>query len=214
MRVAVIGANGNLGSRLVTLLLDQGHDVIAYVYKGECLDQRAQVIEKNLFDLTREEIEECDVLLSAFGGGFHVDPVINKNAFLKYKELLHDTNKRLIAIAGAGSLYVDHHHDMFEYQSDKHPEKLKQISLNIRLGVDELKKDLSFDWVVVCPSRKFDLTGPYTGQYIIGQDEEVIYNDDQESYVTYDDLAKAMVDITQTKDYSQKVITVATKTLK
>lgn len=140
MKVIVIGANGNLGSRLVKRLLDKGHDVTAYVYQGECLDQRAKVIEKNLFDLTREEISKCDVFMSAFGGGFHVDPVINKKAFEKYIELLHGSDKRLLTIAGAGSLYIDDSHTKFEYESDKHPDKLKEISKNIRLGVDALQK--------------------------------------------------------------------------
>lgn len=66
--------------------------------------------------------------------------------------------------------------------------------------------------MVVCPSRRFDLNGPFTGKYIISDKEEIIYNDDQESYVTYDDLAKAMVDLAESKEYCHKVITVATKT--
>lgn len=214
MKIAVIGANGNLGSRVTKQALDRGFQVKAFVFHGECLEPRAEVIEKNLFDLKREDLSGIDVLISAFGGGFHADPSINKQAYLKYIELLHDSNIRLISIAGAGSLYTDSTHLLFEYQSPNHPEKLREISKNIRLGVDEIKKDISFDWVVICPSREFDLQGPMTGKYIVGEQEEVIFNDENKSLVTYEDLAKAMVDIAQISKYNHQVITIATKTLK
>ncbi|MFQ6792068.1 MAG: NAD(P)-dependent oxidoreductase [Thomasclavelia sp.] len=214
MKVAVIGGSGNLGKRVVHRLLKENNEVTGYVYRSKYQENGVTVIKKNLFDLTKTEIMNYDVIISAFGGGFNVDPVINKKAFIKYKELLHDSDTNLIAIAGAESLYVDKDHQMFEYQSANHPQKLKEISRNIRLGIEELKQDLSFNWIVVCPSRQFDLNGGYTGQYIIDDNEEIIFNDDQESYVTYDDLAKAMVDLAKEKEYFQKVITVVTKTKK
>ncbi len=211
MKVGVIGANGNLGNRIVKQAIDQGIDVKAFVYMSECLDKRVVSIEKNIFDLTKDDIKDIDVLISAFGGGFKVDPIINKNAFFKYIELLDNTDKKLVAIAGAGSLYTDNTHTIYEYQSDNHPEKLKEISKNIRLGVDELEKTNSFNWTVVCPSRRFDSKGGYTGEYIVGDKCEVIYNKDNQSYVTYDDLAKAMLDIAKNNLYTQQVITIASK---
>lgn len=211
MKIGVIGANGNLGSRIVKQAIERGFEVKAFVYKGQCLEKNVEVIEKNLFDLTVNDLRDIDVLISAFGGGFKADPIINKNAFLKYIELLKGTDKKLITIAGAGSLYTDDTHTLFEYQSDSHPEKLKEISKNIRLGVDELEKNKSFEWIVVCPSRKFDLEGPFTKKYIIGDKCEIIYNEDGFSYVTYNDLAKAMLDLTKNNIYLHSVITIASK---
>lgn len=40
MKVGVIGANGNLGNRIVKQAIDQGIDVKAFVYMSECLDKR------------------------------------------------------------------------------------------------------------------------------------------------------------------------------
>jgi len=211
MKIGVIGANGNLGSRIVKQALDREIDVKAFVYGGVCLKQKVESVEKNLFDLLINDIQDLDVIISAFGGGFKTDPIINKQAFVKYIELLENTEKKLITIAGAGSLYTDGSHILYEYQSDKHPEKLKEISKNIRLGVDEIEKKKNFNWTVVCPSRRFDLEGAYTGEYLVGQNCEIIYNDDGQSYVTYEDLAKAMLDIAEKNLYKHQIVTIASK---
>lgn len=211
MKIAIIGANGNLGSRVTKYALMKGHNVKAIIYNGSTPDERAEVLEKSLFDLTSDDFKDVEVVISTFGGGFNSDPVINKDAFLKYIELLDNTDKKLIAIGGAGSLLTSTEDSLYEYESPSHPQMLKEISKNIKLGIDELEKINSFDWTVVCPSRKFDLEGPYTGEYIVGEDNLIIFNDNNESYVTYEDLASAMVDIAESKKYKQKKITIATK---
>lgn len=213
-KIAVIGANGNLGSRVTKRALDSGYSVKAIIYMGECLDNRAEILEKSLFDLTKEDLKDVDVVISAFGGGFNSDPAINKQAYLQYINLLGNTDIKLVAIAGAGCLYIDSTHSLLECEAPNHPKKLVGISKNILLGVKELEKINTFNWTAVCPSRKFDLEGPYTGDYIVGTDCEIIYNEDGESYLTYEDMAKAMIDISESEEYNQKLITVATKTLK
>lgn len=214
MKIAVIGANGNLGIRVTKYALTRGHNVKAIIYNGNSPDERAEILEKSLFDLTRGDFEDVDVVISAFGGGLKSDPIINKEAFVKYIEILDNTDKKLITIGGAGSLFTDVNHTQYEYESPSHPEKLREISKNIKLGIDEIESVKSFDWTVVCPSRKFDLQGPYTGEYIVGEDDVIIYNNDGESYVTYEDLASAMIDIAESKKYKQQKVTIATNKVK
>lgn len=124
--------------------------------------------------------------------------------------MFKNTHKKLITIAGAGSLYTDCTHTQFEYESKSCPQKLRDVSYFIRQGVEFFKKETSFPWIIICPSRKFDLNGGWTQKYLIETNEEVIENNDHESYVTYDDLAMAMVDCIKTTKYDHQVITVAT----
>ena len=210
MKLVVIGANGNLGSRVVKQALNRGHEVksIGYMCKTQC--EGTEVIDKNLFDLTEEDLGEASVIISAFGGGFKADPVINKDAYYKYIELLNGTDKKIIAIAGAGSLYTDSTHSMREYEVPGYSATLSGISKNIRLGVDKIKERSDLNWTVVCPSRKFDLEGPHTNNYMVGTNEEIIFNEDGESYVTYEDLATAMLDIAEKDLYNNQVVTIAT----
>lgn len=211
MKIGVIGANGNLGKRVIKQALDLKIDIKAFVHNGVYADDRVISVEKNLFHMERKDVEELDVLISTFGGGFNVDPVINRNAFMKYIELLENSSTQLIVVGGAGSLYTDNTHTTYEYETENHPVKLKEISKNIRLGIDDFKKNQTFPWTVVCPSRSFDLNGIYSGNYIVGTDCEIIYNEDHRSYVTYEDLAKAMLDIAENNLYIHKIITIASR---
>lgn len=214
MKIAVIGASGNLGGRVARQALEHGHEVVAIQRSEMKPDERVELLGKSLFDLKKDDVADMDAIISAFGGGFKADPSINKDAFLKYIELAEGTDKHLIAIAGAGSLYTDSSHSMYEYESEGHPEFLREISRNIKLGIDELQKIERMNWTVVCPSRNFDPEGPFTGEYLVGTEGEVIYNEEGNSYVTYDDLAKAMIDIAEQNSYQRMKITVATRRIK
>jgi len=210
MKIAVIGANGNLGSRIVRQALDRGYYVKSVIYKGENVDDRAEMLNKSLFDLSADDINDCDVVISAFGGGFKADPAINKQAFFKYIELMEITKLKFIVIGGAGSLYTDSTCSMYEFEKTGYNPILREMSRNIKLGIDELKATKGLDWTVVCPSRFFDPDGPFTKNYRVGEDEVVIFNDENDSYVTYDDLAYAMLDIAESRKYKEQKITVTT----
>lgn len=210
MKIAIIGANGNLGSRVTKQALDRGFEVTGFIFNGDSPDERATMIYKSLFDITKEELKDFDVMISCYGSGFKADPSLNHQAFLKYIELNENTNRHLIAIGGAGSLFTDETHETYCYQTPEHPEFLRGISENIKLGIDELKKVDTVNWTVVCPSSFFNPDGGHTGKYQIGTEGHLIYNDKGESMVTYDDLAQAMVDIAQDNTYNKMQITVGT----
>lgn len=211
MKIAVIGANGNLGSRVTRQALERGFEVRGFIYNGEIEDERVEVVTKSLFDITEEDIADCDVMISAYGSGFHADPALNFQAFLKYIELNKGKKRHLIAIGGAGSLFTDETHKMYCYEAPDYMEVLRGISKNIKLGIDELKKTTDMNWTVVCPSSFFDPDGPLTGNYEIGTEGHLLFNEAGESRVTYEDLAKAMLDIAEADSYNQKQITVLTK---
>lgn len=211
MKIALIGANGNLGSRVARQALDRGFEVRGFLHGGETPDKRAEIVYKSLFDLTKEDIAGCDILISAYGSGFKADPALNYKAFQKYIMLCKETGCRLIAIGGAGSLFTDETHTVYCYETPGYPDFLRGISTNIKLGIDELKKTEGINWTVVCPSSSFDPEGPFTGNYQVGAEGHLLHNAAGESYVTYDDLAKAMVDIAQDNTYQKMMITVVTK---
>lgn len=211
MKIAVIGANGNLGSRVTKQALERGFEVRGFIYNGAIEDERVEVVMKSLFDITEEDIADCDVMISAYGSGFHADPALNFQAFLKYMELNKGKKRHLIAIGGAGSLFTDETHKMYCYEAPDYMEVLRGISKNIKLGIDELKKTTDMNWTVVCPSSFFDPDGPLTGNYEIGTEGHLLFNEAGESRVTYEDLAKAMLDIAEADSYNQKQITVLTK---
>ena len=172
---------------------------------------RCDVRSMSLFDLKEEDLKGSDLIISAFGSGLNGDPKLNKKAFDAYIRLCTGQEHYLVAIAGAGCLFTDATHTVYEYQTPTHPDKLRPISQNNLEGILEIKKHTDFDWCIVCPSRLFDFDGPDTGAYIIGEEEEIIYNEDGNSYVSYDDLATAMLDIAQKRSHCHQVVTIASK---
>ena len=208
MRIAVIGANGRLGQKIVRECLARNHEVVAVIKDGEFDLPVSRVIPKSLFDLTREDIADCQVLLSAFGSGFKADPKINKEALVKLADLVSDTSKRIICIGGAGLLYEDKSHTQHVYQGKYHPAFLKGISENILLGLEELRKRKDVTYTLVCPSLLFDYEGKKLGHYQVGRDQEVIYSKAGQSRISYADLAAAMVDEAEQGKYKNECITI------
>lgn len=76
MNIAVIGANGNLGKSVVEMAVKQGLNVKAFDYVGG-----DSIIQKSLFDLTKEDLKDVDVVISAYGSGLKSDPTLNRKAF-------------------------------------------------------------------------------------------------------------------------------------
>ena len=66
MKIAVVCANGKAGTRIVNEALQRGLDVTAVV-RGENCSNTKRVIQKDLFDLTANDLKGFDVVIDAFG---------------------------------------------------------------------------------------------------------------------------------------------------
>ena len=66
MKLAVVCANGKAGKLIVKEALNRGLDVTAVV-RGENQTEAAQVIRKDLFQLTADDLKGFDVVIDAFG---------------------------------------------------------------------------------------------------------------------------------------------------
>lgn len=210
MKIAVIGASGNLGGCICRQALQRKYEVKGIVRHGQAPEGVTDVVRKDVFDLEKEDLEDADVILSAFGGGFK-EPEVNKKVFDKYIEIMEITGKPVIAVGGAGSLYTDSDHTKREYEQEGYSEKLRAVSQNIREGIALLEARRELPWTVVCPARMFDLKGAFTGKVTIAAEEEIIYNGNGESYVTYEDAAFVMLDTAESGAYQGQVITVVTE---
>ena len=92
MKILVTGANGYLGSGIVKSILDNGNEVIAVDFKVDHVDDRAEKIECNLFDIDKpyDYFKKPDVLLHlAWRDGFvhysnaHIDDLPKHFNFVK-----------------------------------------------------------------------------------------------------------------------------------
>lgn len=187
MKLAVVAANGKAGQLITKEAYDRGLDVTAIV-RSSNKTVTDQVIQKDLFDLTTADIAEFDVLIDAFGQSDENKLDEHSKSMKHLGDLVSNSNKRLLIIGGAGSLYVDEAHTLKLIDSPDFPEQFKKISQAQIKTLEEIQKRKDVKWTFVCPAPDFQYDGEKTGEYKLSADEVI------GSKVSYADFAQAMVD--------------------
>ncbi|WNS45848.1 NAD(P)-dependent oxidoreductase [Paenibacillus sp. MMS20-IR301] len=193
MNIAVIGAGGKAGSKIVKEALSRGHEVTAIVRDAsKAAGTKASVVEKDIFALTAEDLQRYDAVVNAFAAPFgqehqHVDA---GNVLIQALQNAPDT--RLIVVGGAGSLYVDEAHSMKVVDTPGFPDFVKPTALNQGKNLEILQGTQGLRWTFVSPSANFAV-GERRGAYVKGKDQ-LLVNSKGESYVSYADYAIAIVD--------------------
>ncbi|PTE42031.1 NADH-flavin reductase [Staphylococcus equorum] len=187
MKLAVVAANGKAGQLITKEAYDRGLDVTAIV-RSSNKTVTDQVIQKDLFDLTTADIAEFDVVIDAFGQSDENKLDEHSKSMKHLGDLVSNSNKRLLIIGGAGSLYVDEAHTLKLIDSPDFPEQFKKISQAQIKTLEEIQKRKDVKWTFVCPAPDFQYDGEKTGEYKLSADEVIGSN------VSYADFAQAMVD--------------------
>lgn len=206
MKIAVICANGKEGQLIVKEALNRNLDVTAVV-RGENKSEATNVISKDLFDLTRDDLAGFDVVIDAFGA-WTPDTLPQHSTSLKHLcDLLSNTPARLLVVGGAGSLYVNPEHTVQVMDGADFPDIFKPLASNMGKALDELRNRADVKWTYISPAGDFQADGERTGKYILGG-EELILNSKGESVISYADYAIAMLDEATTGNHINQRISV------
>ncbi len=120
-------------------------------------------------------------------------------------ELLSGTQTRLLVIGGAGTLYVDDKQTMVMDTPGCPPEYMG-VARATAESFFELKTKSDVLWTYVSPAGDYDADGARTGKYVLGGDN-MILNSQNESYISYADLALAVIDELKNGAFVQKRFT-------
>ena len=206
MKLAVIGANGKAGQLIVQEAVNRGYDVTAVV-RGENKSAAQHVLQKGLFSLTKEDLAPFDVVISAFAAWTPETLPQHSTSLMHLSDLLSGTDKRLLVVGGAGSLFVDKEHKVRLSDTPDFPDAYKPIAGAMAEGLDLLRKREDVKWTYVSPAAEFVAGGPRTGSYLLGG-EEFFVNDEGQSLISYADYAIAMVDEATRGHFIQERISV------
>jgi uncharacterized protein len=193
MKIGIIGASGKAGSQILKEAVSRGHEVTAIVRdKSKLHDTNIAVIEKNIFDLTQDDLKQFEVVVNAFGAPLgeeqaHVDA---GHALI---EALKGTDTRAIIVGGAGSLYVDENKTVQLIDTPEFPDFVKPTAKGQGRNLQELQATTGITWTFISPSAVFDAEGKRTGSYQSGKDH-LLVNSKGDSYISYADYAIAVVD--------------------
>jgi putative NADH-flavin reductase len=201
MNIAIIGATGNVGSRIVSEALSRGHEVTAIARSADQLAAKP--------GLTTRALDYTDAarLAAAIEGQ---DAVI---VAVKYSTAHPATIveaakkagvKRLLAVGGAGSLRDASGRDVVD--SPDFPAPWKPEALAARDFLVDLRKETALNWTLLSPSALLQ-PGERTGKYRIGADD-LLADAQGNSHVSIEDLAKALIDELEAPKHERKRFTV------
>ena len=140
MKIAIIAANGKAGKLIMNEALARGLDATATVRdKTKINNPNVKIIEKDLFDLTKDDLKEFDTVVSAFGVWEEKELDKHSLAMEHLCKILANTNIRLMVIGGAGSLYVNKEHTMTLKDTTDFPDIFMGVAVSSIKAFDILK---------------------------------------------------------------------------
>lgn len=198
MKIAVVCANGKAGRLIVQEAVDRGHEVTAVV-RGENKTDAQHVIQKDLFDLTPDDLAGFDVVVDAFGAWTPETLPQHVTSLKHLCDVLSGTDARLIVVGGAGSLFVNPEHTATVAEGPEFPEAFKPLAAAMGEALGELRERDDVRWTYISPAGDFQADGPRTGAYILAG-EELRLSEDGVSEISYADYALALVDEAERTD--------------
>jgi len=209
MKVAVVCANGRVGRLVVKEAIDRGLDVTA-IAKGENESAAEKYICKDLFDLTTKDLEAYDVVVDAFGAWAEELLPLHSKSLKHLCDILSGTEKRLVIVGGAGSLYVNKEHTAVVSDGPDFPPQFLPLAKAQGKALAELRERNDVRWTFISPAGDFQAEGERTGAYILAG-EELTLNERGESIISYADYAIAMVDEIVSGNHIRERISVVRK---
>ena len=201
MKVALIGATGNAGSRILAELARRGHRVTAIVRHPEKVPQLDGVIAQ------KGDANRVEDLASMLRGH---DVVVSSVHFLdgQADNLIGAVRQarvpRYVVVGGAGSL--DNGNGVKLIDAGGVPEPYRAESRAGCNFLDTLRQASDFDWTFLSPSAQF-VPGERTAVFRIGADT-ALRDAGGRSWISYEDYAVALVDEIEQPRHSRRRFTV------
>jgi uncharacterized protein len=198
MKIAVYGASGQVGSRIVAEATRRGHEVTGLSRRG---GPGLTVGDATDLAAVREIAASHDVVVSALGPSRvpGEDPFAFEGVVRGLMSAVGGT--RLIVVGGAGSLFAAPGVRLVD--TPDFPEVYKAESLAGAQAFDALRSaGPELDWTCLCPAPEIG-PGERTGTYASGLDEPV------GDSITFEDYAVALVDEIERPAHKRQRFTVA-----
>jgi uncharacterized protein len=194
MNVALYGASGMIGSRILKELISRGHKVTVVARDPGKIPATAnvKVVKGNVLDAesVASAVKGADAVISSYGPGSQ-----------DQQKLMEDSTRALIAgvkkagvkrflmVGGAGSLMVAPGVDLID--SGHLPEEYMTIAIAHRDALKILRES-DLDWTSLSPAG-FIQPGERTGKFRLGG-ESLVADAQGNSQISAEDYAVALVD--------------------
>lgn len=197
MRIALVGATGFIGSKILAEAVSRGHTVTAICRNPEKVaaqeNVRTRAVDVNDAEALADAVASHDIVVHACAPPREMEmeakiaaqTAITANiiAAMKARGI-----PRILAVGGAGTLLID------GVRSMDRPEFPKQFEGGAKATAvvkELLEEEHDFDWTVLCPSTMI-VPGERTGKFRLDFDDLIVMADGT-SKISVEDYALAFV---------------------
>jgi putative NADH-flavin reductase len=210
MHVALVGATGNAGSRILAELVRRSHSVTAIVRDATRVPALSGV-EAIPGDVSNES--GLAALLSGHDAVISSVPFGGSNPGKLIAAVQRSGVRRYLVVGGAGSLEVALGHvplGLKLIDTPNFPEAYRKEAYRKEAAagcafLERLSTETELDWTFLSPSALF-VPGERTGAFRLGTD--LLLSNEQGSTISFEDYAVALVDELEKPAHSRKRFTV------
>ena len=212
MKIAIIGATGFVGSAILNELANRNHDITAIARNPK---DTANVTWKkaDIFnvDALAEILKGNDVVINAYNPGW-TNPNIYDDFIAGSKAIQEAVKKsgtkRFITIGGGGSLFVAP--GLQAVDTPDFPKEYYAGATAARDYLNIIKEEKDLDWAFFSPAFEMHAgtTTGRTGKCRLGL-ENPVFNDEQRSILSVEDLAVVIADEAEAPKHHQVRFTAA-----
>ena len=201
MKIALIGATGFIGSRLLTELISRGHTVTAIVRNPEKVPALPGVtaVKGDIFDK-----DGLARLLAGHDAAISAVHYLASDPTPCSAAVKQSGVKRYLVVGGAGSLEVAPGVKLFD--TPEFPAIYLDEARKGGAFLDLLKQEQTLDWTFLSPSAMI-APGERTGTFRLGADQ-LLVDDNGNSAISAEDYAIALVDELEKPAHSRRRFTV------
>jgi uncharacterized protein len=210
VKIALFGATGTIGQRILKEALHRGHEVTAVVRNPEKLTvQHAnlRVVTGDVLkaDQVADAVRGHDAVVSSIGPA----PGQEQGIVDATKSLIDGVKRsgvrRLIAVGGAGSLEVAPGVQLMN--TPEFPQQWKAIAQAHADALNLYRRESELEWTNLSPAALIE-PGERTGKYRIGT-EQLVVDEKGVSRISAEDFAIAILDEVENPKFIRKHFTVA-----
>lgn len=213
MRIALIGATGQIGQHILSEALNRGHHVTAIVRHPEKLSPHPKLsaVAGSVYDTEAlaSLIKGSDAVISAFNPGW-TDSNLPANQIRGTGSVIAASKQagvpRLLVVGGAGSLQVPGG-GIDVVDTPDFPAEWKEAAKAVRETLKHLRTEKELDWTFLSPAAHIE-PGERTGRFRLGKDE-LLVDAKGESRISLPDYAVAMIDELESPQHSRQRFTLA-----
>lgn len=199
-RIALIGASGAAGSRILKELSDRGHRVTAIARNPERI---ATLPSASAVQGDAQDREALSKLLTGHDAVVSAAKFASTDAQTLIEAVRASGVKRYLVVGGAGSLEIAPGQRLIDQPS--FPDAYRPEASRGAAFLDLLKQEKELDWSFLSPSAEF-VPGERTGVFRLGKDS--LLSNAEGSRISFEDYAIALVDEIERPAHSRQRFTV------